>query len=77
MWIPSPGQEDALGKKMAPHSSIRARKVPWTEEPEGYSPWGSQRSGLDLETKQQQHLIENISKDIKVIIKKKLEILEL
>ena len=25
---------------MAPHSSILAWRIPWTEEPEGYSPWG-------------------------------------
>ena len=25
---------------MATHSSILAWKIPWTEEPGGYSPWG-------------------------------------
>ena len=25
---------------MAIHSSILAWRIPWTEEPEGYSPWG-------------------------------------
>ena len=25
---------------MAPHSSILAWRIPWTEEPGGYSPWG-------------------------------------
>ena len=25
--------EDTLEKEMAPHSSILARKIPWTEEP--------------------------------------------
>ena len=41
-WVQSLGQEDALEKEMAPHSSILAWKIPWTEEPgEGgcYSPW--------------------------------------
>ena len=28
---------------MATHSSILAWKIPWIEEPAGYSPWGSQR----------------------------------
>ena len=30
---------------MATHSSILARKIPWTEGLAGYSPWGSK--GLD------------------------------
>ena len=30
-WVPSLGREDALGKKMATHSSILAWKIPWTE----------------------------------------------
>ena len=34
------GQEDALEDKMATHSSILARKIPWTEEPHGLRPWG-------------------------------------
>ena len=35
------GQEDPLEKGMATHSSILAWRIPWTEEPGGYSPWGS------------------------------------
>ena len=35
-------------------SSILAWEIPWTEEPVGYSPWGSQRVGHDLVTKQRQ-----------------------
>ena len=34
------GPEDVLEKQMATHSSILAWKIPWTEEPVGYSPWG-------------------------------------
>ena len=30
---------------MAPHSSTLAWKIPWMEEPVGYSPWGLQESG--------------------------------
>ena len=30
-----PGWEDPLEKEMAPHSSILAWRVPWTEEPGG------------------------------------------
>ena len=35
-WIP--GMEDPLEEEMATRSSILAGKVPWTEEPGGYSP---------------------------------------
>ena len=31
--VQSLGQEDALEKEMAPHSSILAWRTPWTEEP--------------------------------------------
>ena len=34
-WVQSLGQEDLLEKEMATHSSILARKIPWTEEPGG------------------------------------------
>ena len=34
-WIRSLGQEDALEKEMATHSSILAWGSPWTEEPGG------------------------------------------
>ena len=30
---------------MATHSSILAWRIPWTEEPSGYSPWGCRESG--------------------------------
>ena len=32
-WVQSLGWEDLLEKEMAPHSSILAWKLPWTEEP--------------------------------------------
>ena len=31
-WVRSLGQEDALEKEMATHSSILAWRIPWTEE---------------------------------------------
>ena len=37
------GREDPLEEEMATHSSILAWKIQWTEEPDGYSPGGSQR----------------------------------
>ena len=40
-----PGQEDPLEEEMAPHSSILARRIPWTEEPGGLQTMGLQRVG--------------------------------
>ena len=34
-WVSSQGGEDPLEKGMAPHSSILAWRIPWTEEPGG------------------------------------------
>ena len=34
-WVQSLGQEDALEKEMATHSSMVAWEMPWTEEPGG------------------------------------------
>ena len=39
------GREDPLEKEMATHSSILARRIPWTEEPGGPQSMGSQRVG--------------------------------
>ena len=38
MQVRSLGQEDPLEEGMATHSSILTWRVPWTEEPVGYSP---------------------------------------
>ena len=46
MWetrVLSLGQEDPLEKGMATHSSVLAWRIPWTEEPGGLEPLGSQR----------------------------------
>ena len=45
MQILSLGWEDPLEEEMATHSCIPAWRIPWTEEPDGYSPWG--HKGLD------------------------------
>jgi len=37
------GQEDALEKEMATHSSIFAWRIPWTKEPGGLQSMGSHR----------------------------------
>ena len=39
-WVQSLGQEDPLEKEVATHSSTLAWRIPWMEEPGGYSPWG-------------------------------------
>ena len=44
-WVQSLGWEDPLEKEMATHSSILALTIPWTEEPGGLWPVGSQRVG--------------------------------
>ena len=40
------GWEDPLEKEMATHSSTLAWKIPWTEEPGSYSPWGRKEAFL-------------------------------
>ena len=42
--VQSLGQEDPLEKGLATHSSILAWRIPWTEEPGSYSPWGFEES---------------------------------
>ena len=50
MQIPSLGWEDALEEEMAPHCSIFAWRIPWTEEPGELQSMGSQRVRHDLVT---------------------------
>ena len=38
--VRSLGQKDPLEEVMVNHSSIVAWRIPWTEEPGRYSPWG-------------------------------------
>ena len=49
-----PGSGWSSGEGKATHFSILAWEIPWTEEPDGYSPWGCKRNGDDLATKQPQ-----------------------
>ena len=46
-------QEGPLEEETATHSSILAKKIPWTEEPGGLQSMGSQRVRHDLATGQQ------------------------
>ena len=46
MQIQSLGWEDPLEKEVATHSSNLAWKIPWTGDPESYSPWGHKESSM-------------------------------
>ena len=46
MQVQSLGQEDALAKEMATHSSILTERIPWTEEPGGPQSMGSQEADV-------------------------------
>ena len=46
--VQSLGQEDPLEKGTATHSSVLARRIPWTEEPGGLQSMGSQKSQTRL-----------------------------
>ena len=50
-WIQFLSQEDPLEKEMTTYSNILAWEIPWTEEPDGLHPIGSQRVRHDLRTK--------------------------
>ena len=55
MQFPSLGWEDPLEKEMTTHPSILAWEIPWTEEPGGLQPMGSQRVRHDLASEQHQN----------------------
>ena len=44
--VRSSGGDYPLKEGMATHSSILAWRIPWTEEPVGYSPWGHKASDM-------------------------------
>ena len=46
MQVQSLGWEDPLEEGTAAHSSILAWRIPWTEEPMGYSPRGRTESDM-------------------------------
>ena len=49
-WVQSLGWEDPLEEEMATHSSILARRIPWTEAPGGLQSIGLQRVRRDWRT---------------------------
>ena len=58
MGVQSLGRKDALEEEIVSHSSILARKIPWTVEPGGLQSMGSQRAGWDWACTQVQTRIE-------------------
>ena len=42
-WVQNLGREDPLEREMATHSSIRAWRIPWTDDPHGLQSKGLQR----------------------------------
>ena len=54
--------EDLLEKEMATHSSTLAWKIPWTEEPSRYSPWGRKESDITERLHFHFHMLDNIQK---------------
>ena len=55
------GQEDPVAVGMAIHSSILAWRIPWTEEPGSYSPWGHRELDTNEATQQQQQAFTKVS----------------
>ena len=46
MWVLSLSHDDPLKKGMAPHSSILAWRIPWTEKPGRLQSTGSHRAAI-------------------------------
>ena len=46
-WVQSLGGEDLLEEKVAAHSSVLTRKIPWTDESGRPQPVGSQRLSMN------------------------------
>ena len=59
-WVRSLGREDPPEKGMSIHSSTLAWRIPWTEEPMGYSPWAHK----ELDTNEQLTYIYTYRKGI-------------
>ena len=59
MWVRSLGQEDALEKELAKHSSTLAWRIQWTEEPGGLQSMGSEELDTPTHTSLQHQLKGN------------------
>ena len=58
-WVRSLGWEDPPEKKMAPHSSVLAWRIPGTEEPGGLQSTGSQRVRYDRDRVTSLHFLHH------------------
>ena len=58
--VQTPGWEDPLEEEIVTHYSILAWKIPWTEKPGSYSPWGGKKSRHDacVRTHTHTHIIK-------------------
>ena len=56
--VRSLGQEDTLEKEMATHSSILARKIPWTEESGRLQFMGLERVGMTEHSMHSKHPLQ-------------------
>ena len=61
-WVWSLGGEGPLEEEMESHSSILARRIPWTEEPRGLQLMGSQRVEHDWVTDTHTKYLEMFAK---------------
>ena len=57
-WVQSLGRKDPLEEGMAPHPSILAWRIPWTEKPGGLQSMGSE-SDMTEAIKPAQHMEGN------------------
>ena len=62
-WVRFLGQEDALEKEMATHSSILAWRIPWTEEPGGLQSMGSKESDTTERPSTAQHRLSKAQRE--------------
>ena len=69
------GQEDPLKKEMGTHSSIPAWRIPWTGEPGGLQPMGSQRVRHDLVAKHTQRQAQTVWSSILAVLRKSFVVL--
>ena len=57
-WVLPLGWKDTLEYEIATHSSIPAWRVPWTEEPEGYGPYGHKESDMTEQLNAHTHTVD-------------------
>ena len=70
-----PGSGRSPGGGNGNHSSILAWKIPWTEEPSGYSPWGGEESDTTDQlsmhnVRNQYHIVSQLYFNLKKKIKR-------